>query len=76
MGAGRPEEAPPRNRGGGERVGEHQRSVRELAVGSVGHEEGRRRELRRSLGGAALMAAAAALDAAGSSVRRLEQGGE
>ena len=62
MGAGRPEEAPPRNRGGGggggpvargggERVGEHQRSVRELAVGFFGREGGWRRGLRGSLGG-------------------------
>ena len=29
-----------------ERVGEHQRSVRELATGSVGREEGRRRGFR------------------------------
>ena len=37
--------------GAGERVGKHQRSVRELAAGSVGCEEGWRRELRGSLGG-------------------------
>ena len=44
-------------RGGGERVGEHQRSVRELAVGFFGREENRRGELRGGLGAAALMAA-------------------
>ena len=61
----------PAGLGVGERVGEHQRSVRELAVGSVGREEGRRRELRGSLGAAALMAA---LDTVGSSAGSLEQG--
>ena len=66
----------PTGLGGGEWVGEHQRSGRELAVGSVGREEGRRRELRGELGAAALMAAAAALVAADGSARRVEQGGE
>jgi hypothetical protein len=37
--------------GGGEWVGEHQRRVRELAMGSVGREDGWRRGLRGSLGG-------------------------
>ena len=37
--------------GGGEWVGEHQRRVMELAVGSVGREEGRRKKLRGSLRG-------------------------
>ena len=50
----------PAGLGVGERVGEHQRSVRELAVGSVGREEGRRRELRGSRATAAMGAAAAA----------------
>ena len=51
MSLGRPVAAPPRNRGGGERVGEHQRSVRELAVGFFGREGGWRRGLRGSLMG-------------------------
>ena len=61
MGAGRPEEAPPRNRGGGggggpvarggvEQVGEYQWRARKLAAGFIGHEGGRRRGLRGSLG--------------------------
>jgi len=37
-------------RGGGERVGEHRWRPRELAAGVVGHEGGRRRGLRGSLG--------------------------
>ena len=43
----------------------------ELAEGSVGREKERKSELRGSLGAAALMAA---LDTAGSSAGRLEQG--
>ena len=38
-------------RGGGERVGEHRWRPRELAAGVVGHEGGRRSELRGELGG-------------------------
>ena len=37
-------------RGGGERVGEHRWRPRELAAGVIGHEGGRRRGLRGSLG--------------------------
>jgi len=60
LGAGRPEEAPPRSRGsgggpaslgGGGWVGEHQRRPRKLATGSFGREEERKRELRGSLRG-------------------------
>jgi len=40
----------------GERVEEHQWEARKLAAGDVGHEEGRRGELRGDLGAAALMA--------------------
>jgi len=36
---------------GGEWVGEHRWRARKVAAGVVGHEKGRRRELRRSLGG-------------------------
>jgi len=42
--------------GDGERVEEHQWEARKLAAGDVGHEEGRRGELRGDLGAAALMA--------------------
>ena len=42
--------------GDGERVEEHQWEARKLAAGDVGHEEGRRSELRGDLGAAALMA--------------------
>jgi len=41
--------------GDGERVEEHQWEARKLAAGDVGHEEGRRGELRGDLGAAALM---------------------
>ena len=51
-----------------ERVEEHQWEARKLAAGDVGHEEGRRGELRGDLGAAALMAAA------GGSGRRGELG--
>jgi len=61
LGVGRPEEALPRDRGGGggggpvtrggvEQVGEYQWRARKVAAGVVGHEEGRRSELRGSLG--------------------------
>jgi len=40
----------PAGLGGGEQVGEHQRSMGELSGGSVGREEGRRDELRGGLG--------------------------
>ena len=39
-----------------ERVEEHQWEARKLAAGDVGHEEGRKGELRGDLGAAALMA--------------------
>ena len=54
--------------GDGERVEEHQWEARKLAAGDVGHEEGRR--------GDANGGQRAALDTAGSSVRRVEQEGE